>query len=135
MGNSSKVAGGHKFAKAVQLQQKPLIVHGLMAAHEAKRWCVSQGYNISLGTVGVERFWRNTFKGCQETWLGLREARKQCTWSASKDGFERCRLVRVQGLVPTSTEAPQPWRLSGAQVKGSRMLCRQGMMQHLCHVP
>ncbi|CAJ1393591.1 unnamed protein product [Effrenium voratum] len=57
--DSSKVAGGHNFAKAVQLQQKPLIVRGLMAAHEAKRWCVSQGYNISLGTVGVERFWRN----------------------------------------------------------------------------
>ena len=44
--DSSKVAGGHNFAKAVQLQQKPLIVRGLMAAHEAKRWCVSQGLQI-----------------------------------------------------------------------------------------
>ena len=44
--DSSKVAGGHNFAKAAQLQQKPLIVRGLMAAHEAKRWCVSQGLQI-----------------------------------------------------------------------------------------
>ena len=34
-------------------------MHGIMAAFRMKAWAHSNGWQISLGTIGVERFWRN----------------------------------------------------------------------------
>jgi hypothetical protein len=52
-------AGGPAFDKAVQLQCRTVTVNGLLAAYRGKDWALRQGFRVSLGTVGAERFWRN----------------------------------------------------------------------------
>ena len=52
-------ACGTQFQECVQRQCTGLILRGLTAAYRNKLWCVLQHCSISLGTVGVERLWRN----------------------------------------------------------------------------
>lgn len=52
-------ACGPPFQECAQRQSTGLILRGLTAAYRSKLWCVLHKCNISLGTVGVERLWRN----------------------------------------------------------------------------
>ena len=52
-------AGGHRFSAAVKLQLQNVTIHGILAAHEIKKWIVSHNYHMTLGTAGTERHWRN----------------------------------------------------------------------------
>ncbi|CAK0797690.1 unnamed protein product [Prorocentrum cordatum] len=52
-------AGHQPFCDAVQEQCKDVHVHGLLAAFRIKAWAHAHGFDISLGSIGVERLWRN----------------------------------------------------------------------------
>ena len=52
-------AAGKEFAAACARQCEDVTVHGLLAAFRSKAWVLAQGWSVSLGTVGVERLWRN----------------------------------------------------------------------------
>ena len=52
-------AGQQLFQNAVTEQCKDVHVHGLMAAFRIKAWAHAHGFEISLGSIGVERLWRN----------------------------------------------------------------------------
>ena len=49
----------HGFLDAVEEQCKEVHIHGLLAAFRIKAWAHANGFSISLGSVGTERFWRN----------------------------------------------------------------------------
>ena len=51
-------ACGPDFQKEAH-QCDSLTLRGLVASYRAKLWCLANGWAISLGTVGVERLWRN----------------------------------------------------------------------------
>ncbi|CAE7248576.1 hht3 [Symbiodinium sp. KB8] len=53
------VAGGACLAKAIRQQKRPVVVQGLIAAHQAKAWAAARGWSLSAGTIGTERLWRN----------------------------------------------------------------------------
>ena len=53
-------AAGRHFTTIVRNQCAPVHVHGILAAYRCKQWVLAQGWRISLGTVGVERWWWNT---------------------------------------------------------------------------
>ena len=57
--DSTLTAGSAGFDSAVQRQCRRVTLQGLLAAHHAKRWAVLSGFQVSLGTVGTERLWRN----------------------------------------------------------------------------
>lgn len=52
-------AGHEPFRDAVQEQCKDVHVHGVLAAFRIKAWAHAHGFDVSLGSVGVERLWRN----------------------------------------------------------------------------
>lgn len=52
-------ACGPPFQECAARQSTDLILRGLTAAYRSKLWCLLHKCNISLGTVGVERLWRN----------------------------------------------------------------------------
>lgn len=52
-------AGGPKFSAAVKIQMEDVTVNGLLAAHEIKKWVVCHNFQMTLGTAGTERHWRN----------------------------------------------------------------------------
>ena len=51
-----------RFQDAMAEQCKPVHVHGLIAAFRKKAWANAHGFSIRLGTVGVERLWRNLIR-------------------------------------------------------------------------
>jgi hypothetical protein len=52
-------AGGPAFDKAATQQSLPVNVNGLLASYRCKLWALSNGRSVSLGTIGIERHWRN----------------------------------------------------------------------------
>ena len=58
-GLSPVVAGGACFNKAVETQTESVHINGILAAFRAKAWVLARGWDVSLGTVGTERLWRN----------------------------------------------------------------------------
>ena len=58
-GLSPVVAGGACFNKAVEAQTESVHINGILAAFRAKAWVLARGWDVSLGTVGTERLWRN----------------------------------------------------------------------------
>lgn len=59
VGLQKKPAAGNNFARLVRTQCENVTVHGILASFRMKAWVHACGWTISLGTVGVERLWRN----------------------------------------------------------------------------
>ena len=59
LGRCRTPAAAAEFSDACNRQSEDVIVHGLLAAFRSKAWVLARGWSVSLGTVGVERLWRN----------------------------------------------------------------------------
>ena len=59
LGIKRSPAAGPEFKRACLRQSEDIIVNGLLAAFRTKAWVLAEGWSVSLGTVGVERLWRN----------------------------------------------------------------------------
>ena len=59
VGREDCPAGGLELSKAARLQSQAVHVNGVLAAFRIKAWTLVMGWNISLGTIGVERMLRN----------------------------------------------------------------------------
>ena len=53
------MAGGARFTSCVKQQCSPIVLNGLWASHQIKRFLVKHRLSMSLGTVGTERLWKN----------------------------------------------------------------------------
>ena len=56
---SRRIAGGTAFTKAASTQCERVTVNGVLASYRSKWWATAHGMEVSLGTVGAERLWRN----------------------------------------------------------------------------
>ena len=52
-------AGCRAFEAVVVNQCVPLVMNGLVSSYRCKLWAIKNGRDVSLGTVGTERLWRN----------------------------------------------------------------------------
>ena len=52
-------AGGRGFQTVALNQCQPLVLNGLVSSYRCKLGAMRNGRNVSLGTVGTERLWRN----------------------------------------------------------------------------
>lgn len=55
----ARVAAGSRFDRVVMNQIDPVVLNGLVASYRCKLWAMLNGRQVSLGTVGKERDWRN----------------------------------------------------------------------------
>ena len=59
LGLSLTPAAASAFEKAIRIQSSDVTVHGLLGAFRIKAWVHARGWSISLGTIGIERWWRS----------------------------------------------------------------------------
>ncbi|CAK0827053.1 unnamed protein product [Prorocentrum cordatum] len=96
--------GGESFAATADAQLQPAVLNGLLASYRCKLWALHQGRDVSLGTVGTERLWRN----------GQRTARNKARARADADTVNLLTVIRWVNEVASRLLAAEDRRAAAA---------------------
>lgn len=131
--HSNLCAGGAALERTVASQQRPVVVHGLVAAHSAKRWANCCGWAVSAGTIGTERLWRNRQRRTKNKARSSSDAAtvnllEICRWL----GEIQSRMLHLHGPADLTV---QPWLMEAGDRLADALLGESVFQTPLANCP